>query len=150
MGLCCSPSTHARLAGCHSRWALRAQLWPHISWCHFPCHRADRPWRLCGSQPPKEEQAGRPRHSQATQPSNSAVLIRCGGGRGGGTHWGGHTSSQLMIALLVSVAPGPAGWQMAPEHEEAALPYPNPMSMSMYYLACTLGLPSSGHWPCTD
>lgn len=69
---------------------------------------------------------------------------------GGGTHWGGHTSSQLMIALLVSVAPGPAGWQMAPEHEEAALPYPNPMSMSMYYLACTLGLPSSGHWPCTD
>lgn len=82
-------------------------------------------------------------------PSNSAVLIR-GGGGALSSHWGGHTSSQQMTALLVSVAPGPAGWQMASEYEEAALPYPNPMSMSLYYLACTFGLPSSGHWPCTD
>lgn len=64
----CSPSKHGRLAGCHSHWAPRAQPQHCSSWCHLPCHRADHPWRPCGSQPPKDRQGDQGTHSSCLAP----------------------------------------------------------------------------------
>lgn len=64
----CSPSKHGRLVGCRSHWAPRAQPQHCSSWCHLPCHRADHPWRPCGSQPPKDRQGDQGTHSSCLAP----------------------------------------------------------------------------------
>lgn len=83
-----------------------------------------------------------------TQPSSSAVLLHSAAGSGfwgsGSSHWDGNSSSLPMTALLVSVAPGPAGQQMASDDEEAALPYPKSVSMSTWLVPSAYLLQNTG------